>query len=118
MNASLPVVSGLVFENIAAGLRLPEFLVPLFNELHTLRVDAPELLSTISEIQINKKKYDAYELTLYTVYNPARIRIGRHITEDKLRYMLLLLDVLNEKGVALDELDFRTGTASYKVREM
>lgn len=118
VNPSLPVISGLVFENIAPGLRLPEFLLPLFNELHTLRVDAPELLSTISEIQINKKKYDAYELTLYPVYNPARIRIGQRMTEDKLRYMLLLLDVLNEKGVALDELDFRTGTASYKVREM
>ncbi|MDR2444847.1 MAG: FtsQ-type POTRA domain-containing protein [Spirochaetaceae bacterium] len=116
--AALPVISGLVFENIEPGLRLPEFLLPLFNELHTLRIDAPELLSTISEIQINKKKYDAYELTLYPVHNPARIRIGQHITEDKLRYMLLLLDVLNERGVALDELDFRTGTASYKVREM
>jgi cell division protein FtsQ len=117
-DAALPIVSGLVFENIAPGLRLPEFLLPLFSDLNTLRRDAPELLSTISEIRIDKKKYDAYELTLYPVYNPARIRIGQHITEDKLRYMLLLLDVLSEKGVALDELDFRTGTASYKVREM
>ena len=116
--ATLPVVSGLVFENIAPGLRLPEFLLPLFNELHTLRADAPELFATISEIQINKKKYDAYELILYPVYNTVRIRIGQHITEDNLRYMLLLLDVLNEKGVAFDDLDFRTGMASYKIREM
>jgi cell division protein FtsQ len=118
VNADLPVISGLVFENISAGLRLPEFLVPLFSDLHTLNAEAPELLSTISEIQINKKKYDAYELTLYPVYNPVKIRIGQRITEDKLRYMLLLLDVLGEKGVALDELDFRTDTASYKVRKM
>jgi cell division protein FtsQ len=118
VNASLPVISGLVFENIAPGLRLPEFLLPLFRDLHTLGTDAPALLSTISEIYITKKKYDAYELTLYPVHSQARVRIGQHITEDKLRYMLLLLDVLNERGVALDELDFRTGTASYKVREM
>jgi cell division protein FtsQ len=118
VNTALPVISGLVFENIAPGLRLPDFLLPLFKDLHTLRADAPELLSTISEIQINKKTYDAYELTLYPVYNQAKIRMGQRITEDKLRYMLLLLDVLNEKGVVLDELDFRTGTASYKIREM
>jgi cell division protein FtsQ len=118
LNTTLPVISGLVFENINAGLRLPKFLVPLFSDLHTMSVEAPELLSTISEIRINKKKYETYELTLYPVYNPVRIRIGQRITEDKLRYMLLLLDVLGEKGVALDELDFRTDTASYKIRKM
>jgi cell division protein FtsQ len=117
-NAELPVISGMVFENIAPGLRLPGFLLPLFKDLYTLRAEAPELLSVISEIHINKKKYDSYELTLYPVCNPVRIRIGQRITEDKLRYMLLLLDVLNEKGVALDELDFRTGTASYEIRKI
>jgi cell division protein FtsQ len=116
IDGTLPVLSGLVFENITAGLRLPEFLLPLFTELETLRSNAPELLSTISEIHISKKKYDAYELTVYPVYNPVRIHIGRHINEDSIRYMLLLLDVLNGKGMALDELDFRTDTASYKVR--
>ncbi|MDR1149210.1 MAG: FtsQ-type POTRA domain-containing protein [Spirochaetaceae bacterium] len=116
VDGALPVLSGLVFENIAPGLRLPEFLLPLFTELETLQSNAPELLSTISEIHISKKKYDAYELTVYPVYNPVRIHIGRHINEDNIRYMLLLLDVLNGKGMALDELDFRTDTASYKVR--
>ncbi|MDR2803598.1 MAG: FtsQ-type POTRA domain-containing protein [Treponema sp.] len=118
VNAALPVLSGLVFENAAPGLRLPEFLLPLFNDLEALRINAPELLSTISEIHISKKKYDAYELTLYPVYNPVRIHIGQHINEDNLRYMLLLLDVLDERNLALEELDFRTGTASYKIREM
>ncbi|MDR1362536.1 MAG: FtsQ-type POTRA domain-containing protein [Spirochaetaceae bacterium] len=114
---ALPILSGLAFENVTTGLRLPEFLLPLFGEMETLRVNTPELLSTISEIHISKKKYDAYELTVYPVYNPVKIHIGQHINEDNLRYMLLLLDVLNEKGMALGELDFRTGTASYKVRE-
>ncbi|MDR0410082.1 MAG: FtsQ-type POTRA domain-containing protein [Spirochaetaceae bacterium] len=114
---ALPVLSGLVFENISPGLRLPEFLLPLFAELETLRLNAPELLSTISEIHISGRKYDAYELAVYPLYNPVKIHIGRHVNENNLRYMLLLLDVLNEKGMALDELDFRTNTASYKVRE-
>ncbi|MDR2659620.1 MAG: FtsQ-type POTRA domain-containing protein [Spirochaetaceae bacterium] len=114
--SALPLLSGLVFENVSAGIRVPEFIAPLFNDLETLRSNAPELLSIISEIHISKKKYDAYDLTVYPVYNPVKIHIGQHITEDNLRYILLLLDVLNEKGMAVDELDFRTGTASYKVR--
>jgi cell division protein FtsQ len=112
---SLPVISGLVFENISAGLRLPEFLLPLFRDLDALRSGSPELYSIISEIHVNKKKYDEYDLTLYLVYNPVKIRIGKHITGDNMRYLPLLLDVLNREGVAVDELDFRTVTASYRI---
>jgi cell division protein FtsQ len=116
-SAGFPVISGLAFEEVTPGLRMPEFLVPLFKELDTLRSNAPELLTAISEIHVDRKKYGDYELTLYPAYNPVKILIGRNMTEDSLRYLLLLLDVLGEKGVAADELDFRTGTASYRVRE-
>jgi cell division protein FtsQ len=115
--AGLPVISGLVFESVAPGLRMPEFLAPLFSDLDTLRSDAPELLAAISEVHVSRKKYGAYELTLYPANNPVKIRVGRHITEDGLRYLLLLLDVLNGKGTVPGELDFRTGTVSYRVRE-
>ncbi|MDR0383657.1 MAG: FtsQ-type POTRA domain-containing protein [Spirochaetaceae bacterium] len=113
----LPVISGVVFEEVTPGLRLPEFLAPLFAELQALRTNAPELLSAISEIHVSKTKYGAYDLTLYPAHNPVKIRMGWHITEDSLRYLLLLLDVLSDKGTVLDELDFRTGTASYRVRK-
>jgi hypothetical protein len=32
---------------------------------------------------------------------------------EKLRYTMLMLDVLKEQSLYPDELDFRTGTASY-----
>jgi hypothetical protein len=38
------------------------------------------------------------------------------LNEDKLRYMFLLLDVFAEKNINVEEIDFRTGTASYKIR--
>jgi cell division protein FtsQ len=115
--AGLPVISGIVFEDVRPGLHLPEFLAPLFRDLDTLRSNAPELLTAVSEVHVSRKKYGAYELTLYPAYNPVKIRMGRHITEDSLRYLLLLLDVLNEQGTAPGELDFRTGTVSYRIRE-
>jgi cell division protein FtsQ len=116
-SAGFPVISGLVFEKAAPGLRMPELLLPLFKDLDRLHSNAPELLSAISEIHVGRKKYGTYELTLYPAYNPVKIRMDAHITEDSLRYLLLLLDALGEKGVALAELDFRSGTASYRVRE-
>jgi cell division protein FtsQ len=116
-SAGFPVISGLAFEKAAPGLHMPELLLPLFKELDKLHSNAPELLSAISEVHVSRKKYGTYELTLYPAYNPVKIRIGAHITEDSLRYLLLLLDVLGEKGVVPDELDFRSGTASYRVRE-
>jgi cell division protein FtsQ len=115
--AGFPVISGLVFEKAAPGLRMPEFLLPLFKDLDRLHSNAPELLSAISEIHVGRKKYGTYELTLYPAYNPVKIRMDAHITEDSLRYLLLLLDALGEKGMTLAELDFRAGTASYRVRE-
>jgi cell division protein FtsQ len=115
--AGLPVISGLVFEEAAPGLRMPEFLAPLFGDLDALRSNVPELLAAISEIHVSRKKYGAYELTLYPANNPVKISMGRRITEDGLRYLLLLLDVLNERGAAPGELDFRNGAVSYRVRE-
>jgi len=112
-----PIISGLVFGNPHSGVRLPSFLHSLPNDLAVLRASNPALLDTISEIRVVKKAYDAYELVLYPTYLPVRVRIGSQLNEDVLRYMMLLLDVLASKGIETDELDFRTGTAAYRMKE-
>jgi cell division protein FtsQ len=112
-NDALPVLSGLVFENIEEGLRLPAFLMPLFEDIETLQAYSPKLLSAISEIRVNKKAYGDYDLTLYTMNSPVKVHIGQRMDAEKLRYTMLMLDVLKEQSLYPDELDFRTGTASY-----
>jgi cell division septal protein FtsQ len=115
-NKGLPIISGMVFENARLGMRLPSFLLPLLNDIHELGEKSPELLSVISEIRINKKTQNAYDLILWTAYSPVKIKLGSELKENDLSYMLLLLDVLKEKGIDVDYIDYRdyrSGTASY-----
>ena len=110
----LPVISGIVLEGVYPGMKLPRIYSSLFARLETLTNDAPELLATISEIRINPKDYDGYDLTLFPVHREVRVRVSDDITEDTLRYLLLMLDVLSARYNNIGEIDFRTGTASYK----
>jgi cell division protein FtsQ len=115
--ASLPIISGLIFDQAVLGTRLPAMFNTLLSDLERINHTAPELLRAVSEIHINRKLYDGFELVLYPVYYPVKVRLGRELREDTLRYMLLLIDVFNAQDVDVEELDFRTGTASYTVKE-
>jgi cell division protein FtsQ len=114
---ALPVLSGIVLEGVSPGMKLPRIYSALFGQLETLATEAPELLGAVSEIRINQKKYDGFDLTLYPSHTPIKVRVGPDLTEDTLRYMLLMLDVLSTRADYIEELDFRTGTASYKLKE-
>ncbi|GHT50209.1 hypothetical protein FACS1894102_5550 [Spirochaetia bacterium] len=114
LGEKIPIISGLYFENIKLGTRLPAFLIPLLEDIQNLKDTVPELLSAISEIHINKKTYDGFDLVVYPAFDTVKIRMSSELSEANIRYMLLLLDVMNEKGMHPSEIDFRTGTASYK----
>jgi cell division protein FtsQ len=111
------VLSGLELENAPVGMRLPALYARFFADLKQLQTDSPELLAAVSEIRINKKQYEGFDLVLYPEYNKVRIRLSSHLTEDSLKYMLLVLDVLEARGIDVREIDFRTGTASYTMLE-
>ncbi|MDR1949661.1 MAG: FtsQ-type POTRA domain-containing protein [Spirochaetaceae bacterium] len=117
LSPALPIVSGLFSELPVLGSRLPPLYESFFFRLEQLVVSAPELLAAISEIRVNKKVYDGFDLVLYPVHNPIRFRFEAELNEDMLRYMLLMIDVLISRGVIVDEVDMRTGTASYVVKE-
>ena len=113
-NETLPLISGLVLDDIYPGMKLPRIYDALFTRLEILRQQAPELLATISEIKINHNQYDGFDLTLFPVHRNVRVRVSDDITEETIRYMLLMLDVLSATSASIGEIDFRTGTASYK----
>jgi cell division protein FtsQ len=110
---ALPIISGLVFEEVYLGMRLPPVFQRFFADLDRLNSSAPELLGTISEIQVNRKIY-GFDLALFPVHFPAKVRVESEINADTIRYMLLLIDVLKKQGIMPDEIDFRAGTASYR----
>ena len=114
---SLPVLSGLVFDRPSLGMRLPAALIPLLEDFSRIHDQSPELLSALSEIRINRKTYDDYDLVLYPVHSSIRIRLESSLTEDALRYVLLMLNVLESRSPKPQEIDFRSGMGSYKIKE-
>ncbi|MDR0710502.1 MAG: FtsQ-type POTRA domain-containing protein [Spirochaetaceae bacterium] len=116
-STALPIVSGLTFERLEEGAKLPAELEGFFSRLDLLNENAPELLAFISEIGINKKAYNGFDLVLYPVNSAIKFRLEPDLNEDALRYMILMMDVFDSTGVRVDEVDLRNGTASYIVKE-
>jgi hypothetical protein len=117
--ASLPVLSGLRFEDFRLGARLPAGLRPILASLGKIRGEEPELLSAFSEIRVVKRATGDPELILYPMGARIPVRSGSVLSAQSLRSMILVLDVLGTKGIAssVAELDFRSGTVVYRGKE-
>lgn len=114
----LPVISGLSFQTIRAGMKVHKQLVPLFMQLDLLQKKNPALLSEISEMKIEQKKYGGFDLILYPVRTKIKVHTDSRLNEDRLQYMMLTLDVIRKLNlnIHIEELDVRGGTASYRLR--
>ncbi|MDR0669112.1 MAG: FtsQ-type POTRA domain-containing protein [Treponema sp.] len=113
---SLPVLSGLPLEG---DTPLSALYQPLFAGLDRIRYADAGLLGAVSEIKVNKKPYDGFDIIMYPVHIPIRVRLESVLNEDSLRYIMLMLDVFNsDTGRTIEEIDFRAGTASYSVKEV
>jgi cell division protein FtsQ len=113
LQGNLPVISGLP----PMDKPLPAIYLPLFASLDRIRAAEPRLLEAISEIRVNRKPFDGFDLVLYPVHSPIRIRLESNLSEETLRYVMLMLDVFAEREQEIEEIDFRTETASYKLKE-
>jgi cell division protein FtsQ len=115
---SIPLISGFVFANPVLGARLPGMFESFLASLARINAAAPELLTAISEIRINRKTFDGFDLILYPVHSSIRFRVDANLDEDTLRHMILMIDVLGAAGgVSVDDIDLRTGTGSYRDKE-
>jgi cell division protein FtsQ len=119
---SVPVVSGLEAASgpgaapISEGERLASVYIPLFENLAKLSSASPALYEAISEIAVNKKTYDGFDVTLFPSQSPVKMRVNADLDEETIGRAFLLLDVLEAKGVRVSEIDYRAGTASYMVK--
>jgi len=113
--SGLPILSGL--DNPQVFMQLPASLVPLTEKISVIAAKSPELLSAISEIRIEQKSWEGYDLVLYPVHSSIKVRIENNLTEEILRYMLLMLNVFGPGSDKPQEIDFRSGIGSYKIKE-
>jgi cell division protein FtsQ len=110
----LPVISGLP---LGEDKPLPAIYLPLFASLDKIRGADPRLLQAISEIRVNRKPFDGFDLVLYPAHSPIRVRLEPSLNEETLRYVMLMLDVFTREQEEIEEIDFRTETASYRLKE-
>jgi len=110
-----PILSG--FTDVQLNMNLPSALVPLCENLYQIAVSSPQLLAAISEIRIERNAWDNYDIVLYPVHSSIRVRLENNLSEDVLKYMLLILNVFEDRSVKPQEIDFRSGVGSYRVKE-
>ena len=96
-SANLPLLTGLTFENPVPGMRLNSQLHSLLNDLSQLEMHNATLLSSVSEIKIIEKTYGGYDLVVYPVHTPIRVRTDKALNEASLQYMMLVLDVVQDQ---------------------
>ena len=113
----LPILSGLTFERPAVGMRFPAAFLPLLEDISRISNSSPQLLATLSEIRLNRKAYNDYDLVLYPIHSSIRVRLEKNLTEDTLRYVMLMLDVFESRFPKPEEIDFRSGVGSYRLKE-
>jgi cell division protein FtsQ len=115
-DTNLPLLTGLEFNEPIAGMRLNAQLKPLMKDIADIEMKNPALLASISEIGIVQKTYGGYDLMLYPVHVPVRVKTDRALNEDALQYMMLVLDVVEDMALDIDEIDIRAGTVAYHVK--
>ncbi len=117
-DVSMPVLSGIRVLDVRPGMRFPEELTGYLTQLSALQADAPRLYNLISEIKFVKKSTAGYEVVLFPGHEHLRVRTGPELTEEMMRSILLVIDVVKRQGLlgSLEELDFRTGEVVYRAR--
>ncbi|WP_169714822.1 cell division protein FtsQ/DivIB [Spirochaeta cellobiosiphila] len=112
-----PIISGLQFENIEPGMDLPSILDPLVKNLVAIKEDNPNLFYFISELRIQKKGDNDFDLLLYPNRWPLPVRIGSDFNIETLKQVLIVLDVMNQQKHLPQEIDMRTDHVVYSQKE-
>lgn len=115
----LPVVSGLRFQEVAAGMRLPTLVRDFLEDLQQLKLDSPALFQLCSEFRVVRLNDFVYEVVLYTTHYRVPVRVGTSIDADMLKYVVMMLDVLDDSGrlAGVKEIDFRSGEGVLVMQE-
>lgn len=118
-NWNLPVLTGFKFRELTAGMRLPEQIKPLLADLKALQSSEPGLYALISELRVVSKTANRYELLLYPLHQPVRLRLGAALQASVIRNALVVIDIFQRQGMAerIQELDLRTGEVVYTMKE-
>ena len=115
-NSYMPVVSGLPVEYMASGMRIPAKYRPLIEQISKIKQLPQKYFASISEICVIPKDSGSYDLALIPSQSRVKVLTDRSLNEDQIKYMMVVLDVVNQLGSDVSEVDLRYGSLSYKTR--
>lgn len=115
-NRIIPIISGVPVEYMAQGMRIPNIYKPLFDQISTINNLPQKYFASISEICVLPNDFGNYELELIPSHSKVKVRTDRSLNEDALKYMIVVLDVVNQIGTDVDKIDLRYGSVSYTVK--
>ena len=110
----VPIVSGLPVEYMSKGMRIPSKYRPLIDQITKISDLPQKYFAGISEICVLPKEYGNYELALIPSQSKVKVLTDRALNEDALKYMMIVLDVVNQIGTDVSEVDLRYGSVSYR----
>lgn len=112
----LPIVSGLPVEYMSKGMRIPSKYRPLIDQISKISEMPQHYFASVSEICVLPKDSGNYELALIPAQSKVKVLTDRALNEDALKYMLVVLDVVNQIGTDVSAVDLRYGSVSYITR--
>ena len=115
--AALPIVSGLPVEYMSKGMRIPSKYRPLIDQISKISELPQHYFASVSEMCVLPKDSGNYELALIPSQSKVKVLTDRALNEDALKYMLVVLDVVNQIGTdEVAAVDLRYGSVSYITR--
>lgn len=114
--STVPIVSGLPVEHLTEGMRIPQKYRTLIEQISAIRQMGQKYFAAISEICVIPKEYGNYELMLIPEGSKIKVLTDRTLNEDALKYMMVVLDVVNSIDSNVSEVDLRYGAVSYRKR--
>ena len=111
---AVPLVTGLELEKVTEGFHIASAYKPLLDQITVLAENNPMYFSALSEIHVQPLASGSYELVMYPIHSRTRVITDRSLSEETLRYMLVLLDVIDSVDTGVEEVDMRYGSISYK----
>ena len=112
----VPIVSGLPVEYMSKGMRIPQTFRPLIDQISKIQSLPQKYFASISEICVLPKEYGNYELALIPSQSKIKVLTDRALNEDALKYMMIVLDIVNQLDTPVSEVDLRYGSVSYRTK--
>ena len=112
----IPIISGLPVEHMSGGMRIPSKYRPLIEQIYKISSLGKNYFAGISEICVLPKDTGNYELALIPSQSKVKVLTDRTLNEDALKYMMVVLDIVNKLDTDVYEIDLRYGSVSCKIR--